>query len=78
MSFELTRLTSKFQATIPREARKALGVKPGEAVTWHPQIGRVFIDVHRKIKNPVKFLTTQPRTGVDIMKLLHEFRDEIG
>ena len=78
MLIEQTRVTSKFQATIPRSARTVLGLKPGETVTWHPQVGRVFVDVHKKIKNPAKFLTTQPRTGVDIMKLLREFRDEIG
>ncbi len=78
MPIEQTTVTTKFQATIPKSARKVLGIKPGEQVMWHLQIGRVFIDVHKKIKNPVKMLTSQPRTGVDIMKLLREFRDEIG
>ena len=78
MSFEQTKVTSKFQVTIPTSARKALGLQSGRKITWHVQHDRVFIDMHKEIKNPVKFLTSQPRTGVDVMALIKEIRAEIG
>lgn len=65
------------RVTIPKPVREALGVRTGTMLTWHVDNGRVFVDVHKKITDPVKILTSQSRTGVDIMKLLREFRDEM-
>ena len=79
MSFEQTKVTSKFQVTIPTSARKALGLQSGRKITWHAQQGRVFIDMRREIKSPAKFLTSQPSTGgVDVLELLREVRKEIS
>lgn len=31
---EMTKLTSKYQATVPAEIRAALGLKAGDAIEW--------------------------------------------
>lgn len=31
---ETSRLTSKYQATVPADVRKALGLKAGDAIAW--------------------------------------------
>lgn len=44
MKREETRVTRKFQTTIPKTVRKNLGVKSGEKVTWHIVRNMVVID----------------------------------
>jgi len=39
----VSRLTSKYQATIPRPAREALGLAPGDTVAFVVSGGRVWL-----------------------------------
>lgn len=78
MSFEQTRVTSKFQATVPKKTRALLGVKPGEHITWHTLRGIVIVDMHRPQKNPVAFLTSQIKLKNDAVKLVRSVRAEIS
>ena len=71
-------VTTKYQATIPKRVRQELGIKRGEEVTWHILRGMVVLDVHRKIKNPVRFLTSQVRSSTDAVKLVRRVREEIA
>lgn len=48
---EKTKVTQKYQTTIPKKIREILNIKPGEEVEWY------FIQ--GKVKEPVKFLTSQ-------------------
>jgi len=73
-----TRVTSKYQTTIPREIRKRLGVKAGSEVGWHTVREFVMVDAHKAIKNPVAFLTSQIREGADAVKLVRRAREEFG
>lgn len=73
-----TRVTTKYQTTIPKEVREHLGVKPGKEVRWHIVRGLVVVDAHKKITNPVKFLTSQTRLDIDAVKLVKEAREEFG
>lgn len=54
-----TKITPKGQTTVPLEIRKQLGVAPGSEVEWHLVRGMVIVDTVKKMKDPVKFLTSQ-------------------
>jgi AbrB family looped-hinge helix DNA binding protein len=76
MKREETRVTRKFQTTIPKGIRKNLDVKPGQKVTWHVVKSLVVIDTHKKVKDAVKFLTSQTELDVDAVKLIREARED--
>ncbi len=73
-----TKVTSKYQTSIPKEVRKFLGVEPGKEVEWNIVRGMVVVDAKNKVENPVKFLTSQVKTRInlDAVKLVHEARNE--
>lgn len=71
-----TKITTKYQTTIPENIRKFLKVKPGEKVDWYVMKGMVVIDVNRKIKNPVDFLTSQIKLNFDAVRLVKETRED--
>jgi bifunctional DNA-binding transcriptional regulator/antitoxin component of YhaV-PrlF toxin-antitoxin module len=73
-----TKVTIKYQTTIPKEIRKYLNLKPGKEVRWHIVKKMVVVDTHEKIPNPVKFLTSQIRLDVDAVKLVKESREDFG
>ncbi len=78
MKREETTVTRKFQTTIPKAIRKNLEVKPGQKVTWHMVRSLVVVDTHRRVKNPVEFLTSQTEFGVDAVKLVRETRESLS
>ncbi len=73
---EETKITSKFQTTIPRRIRKFLKVKAGEEVEWEIVKGFVVIDTSRKVDNPVEFLTSQIKLNRNAVELVREARRE--
>ena len=73
---EETKITSKFQTTIPSKIRKVLGVKPGGEVEWHVVKEMVIVDTSKKVENPVKFLTSQIKLNIDANKLVREVRED--
>jgi bifunctional DNA-binding transcriptional regulator/antitoxin component of YhaV-PrlF toxin-antitoxin module len=77
MKREETRVTRKFQTTIPKGIRKNLDVKPGQKVTWHIVKTLVVVDTHRKTKDAVKFLTSQVELDIDAVKMVNEAREEL-
>jgi len=60
-----TRVTSKFQLTIPKDVREQIGLKPGEVVEVQADDeGGITIKRFRRVKDPLKVLigsTTFPR-----------------
>jgi AbrB family looped-hinge helix DNA binding protein len=72
-----TRVTSKYQTTIPRDVRRRLGIKSGDEVEW--QLVREFAVVRTlpRVKNPVEFLTSQARLDVDAVALVRRARTEM-
>ena len=81
MRSEETRVTRKYQTTIPKSIRKYLKIKPRETVSWHVLRSMVVVDSHKKMDDPVKFLTSQikkSRIDVDAVKLVNETREEFG
>jgi bifunctional DNA-binding transcriptional regulator/antitoxin component of YhaV-PrlF toxin-antitoxin module len=73
-----TKITSKFQTTIPRKVRKFLGAKPGKEVEWNIVKGMVVVDVAREIENPVEFLTSQIKLDIDAVELVKEAREDLS
>ena len=71
-----TKITSKFQTTIPREVRRFLNVKSGGEMEWNIVRGMIVVDVARKVKNPVDFLTSQIKLNIDAVKLVKESRED--
>ncbi len=76
MNRQKTRLTQKNQTTVPKEVRNFLKLKSGEEVEWHIVKGMVLIDAHKKMKNPVEFLTSQVKLNLDAVKLVRESRED--
>jgi bifunctional DNA-binding transcriptional regulator/antitoxin component of YhaV-PrlF toxin-antitoxin module len=73
-----TKITSKYQTTIPEKVRKILKVKPGGEVEWHVIRGIVVVDSSKKIRNPVRFLTSQIKLELDAVKLVREAREDFA
>jgi len=71
-----TKITSKYQTTIPRKVREFLDVKPGEEVEWYVIKGIVVVDTSKKIKHPVNFLTSQVKLDMDAVRLVKEARED--
>lgn len=78
MRREETKITTKYQTTIPREVRKYLDIRPGKEVEWHIVKGMVVVDTPKRIKNPVKILTSQIKLNIDAVKLVKEAREDFG
>lgn len=71
-----TKITSKYQTTIPKKVRQFLDVNSGKELDWHIIKGMVIVDVSRKIKNPVKFLTNQIKLDLDAVNLIKEASED--
>ena len=80
MRSEETKVTEKYQTTIPKEIRKYLKVRPKETLTWHVLRSMVVVHSHKKVADPVRFLTSQMKTRLnfDAVKLVNESREEFG
>ncbi len=71
-----TKITTKYQTTIPNDIRGLLGVKPGDSVNWHTLKGMVIVDVKKVVNDPVKFLTSQIKCDLDAVRLVKSTREE--
>jgi len=72
-----TRVTTKHQTTIPKHVREFLSVETGNEVEWHVVRGMVIVDAAKKIKDPIKFLTTQIQLDLDMVEIVRGVRDEV-
>ena len=71
-----TKITSKNQTSIPQDIRNKLGVGPGDVVEWDTVKSMVVVSTKKKVKDPVKFLTSQIKLNLDAVKLVKEARNE--
>jgi len=52
-----TKVTSKFQVTIPREVREKVGIRPGEVVNVESiSAEEIVVKRFRRLKDPLKVL----------------------
>lgn len=72
-----TKVTPKYQTTVPLEIRRSLGIKAGDEVEW--QLVRQFAVVRApvRMKDPVGFLTNQTRLNIDAVELVRKAREEM-
>ncbi len=75
MKTKETKVTTKYQTTIPEDVRKFLGIEAGKEVEWNIVKGIVIVDASRKVKHPVKFLTSQITLNLDAVRLVKEARE---
>jgi len=73
-----TKVTKKYQTTIPKEVRELLDITPGKEVSWHIAKSIVIVDVKKKIEKPVEFLTSQIKLNLDAVKLVREAREKFA
>ena len=73
-----TKITSKFQTTIPKKVREFLGVEAGKELEWYIIKNMVIVDKFKSIKNPIQFLTTQIKLNLDAVKLVKESRADFS
>mgnify|MGYP001561966348 CR=1 FL=1 len=73
-----TKVTSKFQTTIPKKVRKVLNIQTGKEVQWNIIKEMVVVDVAGKMAKPVEFLTSQIKINRDAVRLVRETREEIA
>mgnify|MGYP001575124089 CR=1 FL=1 len=71
-----TKITSKFQTTIPKKVREFLGVKAGKELDWYIVTGMIIVDTASNIENPVEFLTSQIKLDADAVKLVKESKED--
>ncbi len=72
-----TKITSKFQTTVPKKVRELLDIKAGEEIGWNIIKGMVIVDKYKKMRNPTKFLTSQIKLYIDAVDLVRKVREEI-
>ena len=75
---EKTKVTSKFQTTIPEEIRTPLGVSAGCEVELHIVRSFAVVKASKKLKDPIAFLTSQCRMDIDAVQLVRQAREESG
>jgi bifunctional DNA-binding transcriptional regulator/antitoxin component of YhaV-PrlF toxin-antitoxin module len=78
MEMESTKVTTKYQTTIPRRIRKKLKVSSGGEVFWYVVKEFVIVGTHKKIKNPVDFITSKIKLDLDAVKLVNEARADFS
>lgn len=74
----MPRITSKGQTTVPKKIRKEMGAKPGDELEWHVVRGITIVHKRKRIKDPLKVLTSQVKADVDMVKLIREMREEMS
>ena len=76
MKKEETKITTKYQTTIPKEVRKYLDIKPGKGVEWHIVKSMVIVETPKRIIDPVRVLTSQIKLNEDAVKLVRKARED--
>jgi len=78
MEMESTKVTTKYQTTIPRRIRNKLKVSSDGEVFWHVVKEFVIVDTHKKIKDPVDFITSKIKLDLNAVKLVNESRADFS
>ena len=63
---EEVKVTRKYQITIPRNVRSALGIKIGDRLLLKKDRDRVLIEVPRRVADPSSFLWSLSKEPVDV------------
>jgi AbrB family looped-hinge helix DNA binding protein len=72
-----SKVTEKFQITIPKELREAYNIKAGTTVSFMPKKDGIEVKFPRKIDNIAEKLYGAAKFEGDAVKLLHKVRGEM-
>ncbi len=72
------KLSSKYQITIPRDVREALGLEAGDRLYIGREGGKLVLRPLPKVKNPTEKLYGSVRGGEDAVEAVREFRKAGG
>lgn len=73
-----SKVSPKYQATVPQKIREKLGIKAGDTLQWRVVREFVVVEKVRRIEKPVEFLTSQIRLDLDAVQLVRSVREEFG
>ena len=69
------KISSKYQITIPREVRKALGLEAGDRVYIGQEGNRIILRSFSKVKNPTEALYGSVKSDKDAVEAVRSFRE---
>jgi len=74
---EETKVTRKYQITIPKRLREHYGIRVGEKVLLREEKGRIVIEMPKKVSNPSEYLWSLSKKpiNVDAVRLVEEAWD---
>jgi len=72
-----SRVTSKFQVTIPKELREAYAVKSGEKISFIPEEDGFKVKAPKRVKNIAEKLYGIAKFGEDAVEAVHKVRSEM-
>jgi len=71
---EETKVTRKYQITIPKRLRERHGIRVGEKIALREEGGKIVIEVPKKVSDPSEYLwnLSKKPINVDAVKLVEE------
>jgi len=72
------KVSSKYQITIPKDVREALGLEAGDKLYVGREDGKLVLRPLPKVKNPTKKLYGSVRGDKDAVEAIREFREAGG
>jgi AbrB family looped-hinge helix DNA binding protein len=71
------KVSSKFQITLAKEIREALGIKAGDEIHLSKEGDKVVIRAIPKVENPTRILYGSVKGEEDAVKAIREFRKSV-
>jgi len=72
------KVSSKYQITIPKDVREALGLEAGDRLYIGLEGSKVVLRALRKVENPTKRLYGSVRSSKDAVEAVRKFRKAGG
>ncbi|MDI6655015.1 MAG: AbrB/MazE/SpoVT family DNA-binding domain-containing protein [Candidatus Hydrothermarchaeota archaeon] len=72
-----SKVTEKFQVTIPKELREAYNLKAGATISFMPKKDGIEVKFPKKIENIAEKLYGVAKFEGDAVKIVHKLRSEL-
>ncbi len=72
------KVSSKYQITIPKEVREALGIEAGDRIYIGREGNRIVLRSFPKVKNPTEALYGSVKSDKDAVEAVRRFRETGG
>ncbi len=73
-----TKISSKYQITLPKEVRVGLGVGAGDELYVSREGDKIVLKFLPRMKEPTKFLYGSVKSKEDAVKIIRELRGSSG